>query len=78
MVTMDPTHYFTEHFEQKKRNTGIIGAKEVKHGSLVSHLASGLKRLLAFKEHGNVEDVLRIKSARSLKSHMMRQTIRSR
>lgn len=75
---MQPTHYFTEHFEQKKRNTGIIGAQEVNHGSLVSHLVSGLKRLMASKEHPDLEDVLRTKSARSLNSHKRRQSIQSR
>jgi hypothetical protein len=78
MVMMEPTQYFAERSEQKKRNINIIGAEEDKNGSLVSHLVSSLKRFMTSNQHQDLDEALKAKSASNLKSHARRQSIHSR
>jgi len=77
MVMMEPTQYFAERSEQKKRNINIIGAEEDKNGSLVSHLVSSLKRFMTSNQHQDLDEALKAKSASNLKSHARRQSIHS-
>eukprot|EP00984_Skeletonema_dohrnii_P017189 scaffold7772_cov128-Skeletonema_dohrnii-CCMP3373.AAC.1 len=77
MVMMEPTQYFAERSEQKKRNINIIGAEEDNNGSLVSHLVSSLKRFMTSNQHQDLDEALKAKSASNLKSHARRQSIHS-
>ena len=78
MVMMEPSNYFADSFEQKKRNISIIGAEEDKQGSIVSHLVSALKGFMNPNQRQDLDEALRAKTADSLKSYGRRELIRSR
>lgn len=80
MVMMEPDHYFAERSVERRRNINILGALERKDGSLARHLASSLKRYVAFNQQNedNLTDSDDGWTAESLRSHKVRQSIRSR
>ena len=73
---MEPSNYFADSFEQKKRNISVMGAEEDKQGSIVSHLVSALKGFI--NPNKDLDEALRAKTADLLKSHARRESIRSR
>ncbi len=75
---MEPSKYFEDSFQQKKRNISIMGAQEDKQGSIVSHLVSALKGFVNPKHRKDLDEALKAKTADSLKSHARRESIRSR
>ena len=73
---MEPSNYFADSFEQKKRNISVMGAEEDSQFSIVSHLVSALKGFM--NPNKDLDEALRAKTADSLRSHANRESIRAR
>lgn len=73
---MEPSNYFADNLEHKKRNISIIGAEEDSQFSIVSHLVTALKGFM--NPNKDLDEALRAKTADLLKSHARRESIRSR
>ena len=80
MAMMEPDHYFAERSVERSRNINILGAMESKDSSLASQLISTLKRCVTtnLRTDNVLPDSEEGWSAESLKSHNLRQSIRSR